>query len=527
VSTAALAALSTHRGGTLRASTQYYSPTPSDPALLWSHTPLVYDGLVGYRRAGGSAGTALVANLAGNVPVPSPDGRTYRFRLRPEPRFSDGAPVTPEDVRVSLARLLAFGDPSAYDELDAIPGAARCKDQRLPPRARYERCDLSDGVETDDAARTVTFHLTRPDADFLHKLTNLLIVPAGSPPRLATTSLLPGTGPYMIERWNPRRGGMLVRNPRFRPWSPDRPDGFPDRVDMSLREQNAQLAAFKDGELDVAVFDGGTRTVARLRARYGARLHADLAPGTAYAFLNVLAPPFDDPRVRRALSYAVDRERMAEGLGSLTHKPACQMPPPGLQGYTPSCPFTADPNPAGSWTGPDLAEARRLVAASGTRGMKVEFWSARGPGYGTFGRLFRKALQAIGYRATVRTFPNLFTMAQTAGGGSRTRPQIGLMFWYANSLAHYTYLQAPVSCSGFNNLSNFCDPKFDARMQDAARARGPEAIEQWRRVDAELAAESPTVPVLNWAHTSVTSERVGNYQAHPLRGPLLEQLWVK
>jgi ABC-type transport system substrate-binding protein len=159
--------------------------------------------------------------------------------------------------------------------------------------------------------------------------------------------------------------------------------------------------------------------------------------------------------------------------------------------------------------------------------MKVEFWGARGPGYGTFGREFRAALQAIGYRATVRTFPDLGMIGENAAGEPRPRPQIGLWFWYANSLAHLTYLQAPVSCPGVVNLSRFCEPAFDARMQQAARARGAEAIEQWRRVDAELAAESPTVPVLNWAHTSVTSERVGNYQAHPLRGPLLEQLWVK
>ena len=63
---------------------------------------------------------------------------------------------------------------------------------------------------------------------------------------------------------------------------------------------------------------------------------------------------------------------------SVTHQPTCQMLPPGFQGYTPSCPFTANPNPAGTWTGPDLAKARRLVAASGTRGMKVEFWGAAG-----------------------------------------------------------------------------------------------------------------------------------------------------
>jgi ABC-type transport system substrate-binding protein len=72
-----------------------------------------------------------------------------------------------------------------------------------------------------------------------------------------------------------------------------------------------------------------------------------------------------------------------------------------------------------------------------------------------------------------------------------------------------------------------CRPEFDARMEQAAGTRGPEAIDLWRRVDAALAAAAPTVPLLNWSTTSVTAERVGNYQAHPLRGPLLEQLWVK
>jgi YVTN family beta-propeller protein len=528
--TAALATTSTHRGGTLRVSfSKIGAGKVSDPARWGAFTPptsLVYDGLVAYRRAGGSAGTALAADLAIDLPVPSPDGRTYRFRLRPDLRFSDGAPVTPEDVRASLARLLAFGDPGFYDELDAIPGAAACADRRVPARARFQRCDLSDGVETDAATRTITFQLTTPDADFLHKLHALSVVPADSPGRVVNTPALPGTGPYMIRRWDPRKGGLLVRNPRFRAWTPDRPDGFPDQIAMQYLKPKAQIDAIDDGESDIAVFDGPTKFAARLRTQHGARLHADPAPGTAYAFLNVHAPPFDDVRVRRALNYAVDRGRIAENEGTReTHKPTCQLLPPGFQGYTPSCPFTVDPNPAGSWTGPDLAKARRLVAASGTRGMKVEFWDAHP--YERFGRYFRKILRAIGYRASVRTFSDLGLIAENAAGEPRPRPQIGLWFWYANSLATFTYLQALVSCSGGINLSRFCAPEIDARMADAARTRGPEAIELWRRVETGLEAEAPTVPILNWYLISLTAERVGNFQAHPLRGPLLEQLWVK
>ena len=64
-------------------------------------------------------------------------------------------------------------------------------------------------------------------------------------------------------------------------------------------------------------------------------------------------------------------------------------------------------------------------------------------------------------------------------------------------------------------------------MEQAARARGPEATELWRQVESALAAQSATVPLLNWSNTALAGERVGNYQAHPIRGPLLEQLWVE
>jgi YVTN family beta-propeller protein len=527
--TAALAAPSTHRGGTLRATiADVFEGTAyaSDPVDFGPTAYLAYDGLVAYRRAGGSAGTALVANLASDVPQPSPDGRTYRFRLRPNLRFSNGAPVTPEDVRVSLARLLAFGDPGSYDDMRAIPGAARCKDDRLRPRARFRSCDLSEGVETDAATRTITFHLSRRDSDFLHKLTSLTVVPAGSPAKLVNMPALPGTGPYMIKRWDPQRGGLLVRNPHFRAWSPDRPDGFPDQITIRFQRPKAQIAAVEDGTADIAVFDGPTRYAARLRAQYGARLHTDPAPGTAYAFLNVLTPPFDDVRARRALNYAVDRGRLAELVGtSETHKPTCQMLPPGFQGYTPSCPFTINPNPAGTWTGPDLAKARRLVAASGTRGMTVEFWGSRESD--AFGRYFRKVLRQIGYRGTLRTYSALNLIGENAAGEPRPRPQIGLWFWAANSAGAFTFLQPLLSCSGALNFSRQCKPEIDALMEQAARARGPEAIELWRRVETALAAEAATVPVENWYTTALAAERVGNYQAHPLRGPLLEQLWVK
>ena len=225
---AAGASLAAHRGGTLRV---LYSEDPpfaleidwlTDEAYVWSAwqlTSLVYDGLVGYRRVDGASGATLVGALATDAPQPSADGRSYVFTLRPGLRYSDGRPVQPEDFRASMERFLRVtGDrfPPLYT---GIVGARGCMTQPA-------RCDLSAGIATDRRARTITIRLTRPDADFLHKLTLSFayVVPADTPDRLAGDDAPPGTGPYRFGSWASDRGGILMRNPRFLPGA--RPIGF-------------------------------------------------------------------------------------------------------------------------------------------------------------------------------------------------------------------------------------------------------------------------------------------------------------
>ena len=518
--TAALAPTASHGGGTLRVSHWMPLPdTPSqiEPAFYFLPTSLSHDGLVNYRRVGGSAGGTLVANLAIEVPEPSADERTYVFRLRRNARFSNGALVRPEDVRASIERLMMLPQKAFLPDVPAVRGAARCS---------LARCDLAKGIETDSAAGTVTIHLRRPDPDFLHKLESVYIVPAGTPARAASTRAVPGTGPYTVERWVPGRGGVLVRNPHFDASSRDRPGGFPDEIAIRLEKPRAQVAAVERGAADVALLPREIRGVTALRTRYGARLHTDPNVGVTYVFLNVRTPPFDDPRVRRALNYAIDRDRVANLFGSREiHKPTCQLLPPLFPGYVPTCRYTVNQNPAGTWIGPDLPRARRLVAASGTRGMEVELWWASQ--WAPVGRYIRSLLDDLGYRGELRMFDTLIPIHDNAAGEPRPRPQLGLWGWAAISTAPYSFLQWIVSCGADFNHSRFCDPEIDALMQRAARARGPEATELWRRVETSLADQAPTVPLVSDNNISLTAEHVGNYQYHPLWGPLVEQLWVR
>src|SRR5262249_18294525 len=138
--------------------------TAATPALA-----AVYDGLVAFRKAGGVQGETLVPDLAMTLPRAADGGTTYTFTLRPGIRYSTGAPVRASDFRRGLQRELSAGD--APDYYEGIRGALACT--RHP-----RRCDLAGGIVTDDAARTVIFHLRQADPDFLDKLALLMAAPA-------------------------------------------------------------------------------------------------------------------------------------------------------------------------------------------------------------------------------------------------------------------------------------------------------------------------------------------------------------
>ena len=238
-----------HRGGRLIVLLD--GPATSiDPQLVESffsgpQGSLVYDGLTGFRRAGGSEGTQLVPNLATSIPDARDGGRSYTLRLRPGIRYSDGRRVRPEDFRRALEREYELGGylvDQGVTAVTAVLGGESCLKGR--------RCDLSKGVVTN--GDTVTFRLSKRAPLFLFDLPLLYPIPAGTPSRDVGTKPVPGTGPYAIESYVPGRQVKLVRNPRFRVWSEAaRPDAYPDEIVLSGEGGAQAVTAVAQGEADV------------------------------------------------------------------------------------------------------------------------------------------------------------------------------------------------------------------------------------------------------------------------------------
>jgi peptide/nickel transport system substrate-binding protein len=355
------------------------------------------------------------------------------------------------------------------------------------------------------------------------------LVPADTPAKEATKHPLPATGPYMVAGFEAGKSMTLVRNPRFHEWSQAaQPDGYPDRIVIRVAKSPAEsVRAVERGTADYSLDGVPIELEHEVRTQYASLVQENPARGSTYLYLDTRAKPFDDIRVRRALNYAADRAVAVLVSARLPGwKVTCQILPPEFPGFRPYCPYTLHPTASGRWSAPDLARARQLVAASGTRGMRVNVWvPANHRGEGPF---VAKLLQSIGYRPRLLPVSTDAYLAYTRH--RRDRAQAGLMSWLADVPLASNFFDTLFSCRSAGNWSGFCDRRIDARIRSgiALQANDPYLANQlWSRIDREIVDQAPVVPLAALKLIDIVSRRTGNYQFNPQWGVFLDQLWVR
>lgn len=239
----------------------------------------IADGLVTYN----DDGTEIIPRLATDWET-SEDGLTWTFNLRKGLKFSDGSPVTAEDIEFSFQR--------AIDHTESI---------------YYTYAASIESVECPDDT-TVIFKMKNQDPTFLTSLSmcNMKIISKayfdanGGEEGVANGVI--GTGPYTIGEWKKGESLLLVANEYY--WE----EGFPKTKEIELKavpEAETRSLMLKAGEVDL-INEVPIRSMADLDAIEG--ITAESLPGTQtkYFIINHRKKPFDDIRVREAFRYAVN-----------------------------------------------------------------------------------------------------------------------------------------------------------------------------------------------------------------------------
>lgn len=459
----------------------------------------LYEGLTGEAPDG-----SVVPGAAERWEV-ADEGRSYTFFLREGARWSNGDPLTAEDYAAGLRRSADPRTGSKYSQLLLpIENADAVTSGRLPPEAL--------GVGALDAHR-LQIRLRAPAPHFPGLLTHHATFPVHRPSlaahgeRFARPGLLVGNGAYRLDQWVMQSHIALVRNTEY--W--DAAQVAVDRVVYYPTENAAaELKRYRAGELD------WTGTVPQnqmpwVRQNLGAELHATPYLGIYYYGFNLTRAPFrDNPKLRRALALAVDREILAGKIAAAGETPAYGWVPPGTAGYAPVI------APWASWPAERrLAEARRLYAEAGysaERPLEVEIR------YNTHADHKKIAVvvaymwqQALGVRTRlINEEWKVFLQSRRF----KRDTQVFRASWIGDYDDPSSFLEL-FRCGNGLNDTGYCNTAYDALL-DAAAAQTDSGLRRARMQDAErlLLEDLPVLPMYFYVSRHLVKPYVRGWRAN-------------
>jgi peptide/nickel transport system substrate-binding protein len=419
------------------------------------------------------------------------DFTEWTFKLRPGVKFSDGSPCTAKDVVATYNTIL---DPKTASPARAIVSM------------------IKETVAVDD--ETVRFRLDTPFADLPATVAvfDARIIPAsiaqGDLDRLSRESL--GTGPFMLVSYEPDRLIVVERNPHF--FIPDQP--YVDRIEIRVYpDTSAETSALLAGDNDMAVIIAnsefgrlkGVRGVDPLQARSGQFLNVNMACDAA---------PFNDPRLRKALSLCVDREALVGFVALDAGTPGQDVPINSIYRY-----FKNEPAKKA-----DIAQAKKLVAEAGyPDGIDLTLVASDNPGTRTqLAVAIREMAKPAGFRITVQTMPHATYLQQVWKKGPF---YIGIYNTQQTVDGVFTLLYT--SDAAWNE-TRWNNKDFDALVAEGRRtADDARRSEIYGKAQDMMYAETPSIIPIFFDLLAGKRSYVKDYTLHP-RGHIFrfEKVWL-
>lgn len=481
-------------------------PATIDPHLATGLTELnvmlaLFEGLVTIEAQSG----ALVPGVAQSWQQ-SADGLSYTFHLNPAAHWSNGDPVLAAHFCFAFERILspALGAPYAY-MLYPMRGAKAFHKGELSHFGQV-------GVRALDA-HTLQIELEQATPYFLNLLTHNTWWPVHPSTLLQhgtmTDRLAPwtqpqhfvGNGPFRLKSWQLNHRLFVEKNPHYHAQDSVKLNG----IHFLPIEQNAEERAFRADYLHVTS-SVPIQRIEWYRKHQPERMRTEPALGVYYYIFNTQKPPFDDPRVRRALAFAIDREALTQHILKAGQLPAYHFTPPNTGGYSIPNQFGYDPE-----------LARALLAQAGYPG---------GQGFPEFEltyntseshRTLAVAIQHM-WQEELGIQIRLYNQEWKAYLATRQTKDFEMLraAWFGDYNDPHTFLSLAESDNG-NNPSNWADPHYDNWLKLAAETLDPEKrLHYFQQAEAHLMQAMPFMPLYFYVTNRLVHPSLAGWHANIL-----------
>ncbi len=428
----------------------------------------------------------------------SDDGTVYTFHLRPDAEFHDGRPITAEDIIFSWERA---ADPQTNSDTAATYlGDIIGVEEMLSGQA-----DHISGLQAIDV-QTLRVQIDEPKVYFLSKLNYPVtyVVDRENVTQPDWEKNPNGTGPFILQEWVDDEVLILARNERY----------YREPADVQnvvyLMGAGIPLSMYETDEIDLVGVGGST--LDRVQDPNNPlfpelRIGVDMC--TTYVGFNNQESPFDNPLVRQAFSYAIEREKLIEGLFKDNVLPATGPLPPGMSGYT-------GKSEAYEF---DQQKALSLLSQAGYENPAsfptITFTTS---GYANAGPLVTALITMWQENLGVRIEPVLMDpfsyLAELYAGNTGN---IFVSGWCADYPDPENFLDVLFHSRSAQNLFAYNNPQVDALLQDArTEADVDERMAQYGEIEQLIVTDAPVAFLSHRMSAVLVKPHLQNYTETPI-----------
>ncbi len=413
----------------------------------------------------------------------NPEPNVYVFTLKQGIKFQDGTPLDSAAVKFNIERHI--NDPKATTSQDVKP--------------------ITD-IETPDP-QTVQITLSAPFAPFTSRLTTgvgYMLSPTAVQKlgdNLQRDLTGAGSGPFKFVSWEPDNQIVLERNPDF--WGKDA-DGmqlpYLDKVLFKpFPDENVRLTNVKTGDADAMAGNPPYKDVASLQQSSDVNVSQIPGLGFNFVFLNTSKPPFDNPAVRRALSYAIDRSQLNQvvdfGMGTPLALP---VPPSVPWAYMQNTPYDTR----------DIDKAKQELASAGVSNVSFSFQiSNASPQNQQIAELIKDQIKDAGFDMDIQLL-DFATIVQNGNTGDYQSLELG---WSGSVDPDGNLYPLFYTGAGFN-FAKYSNPALD-KLLDAGRTNLDQSARAQAYMDAQkiLLQDQPMIVLYSDPQISTTRKNVQNF----------------